>query len=181
MAGSQEANRWVLSGYHPPRYGGCKQIQKMLTAPDLNRIDQFHRMPQDLWRYLKYCHKLKQQYGSVLYYIQYERLNWSSIEPSGSAPFINSADYKILYNDWPYSLDRDIVHVVVWTKFVLTEDSRTGKLTQDTKSAIEAFVVDTFCTRHSNESVIPRSNLRWFKNPSYLRSVHALGKSDKEQ
>lgn len=132
-------------------------------------------MPSDLRRYIKYCYDLKTRYGSVLYFIQHERLNWPTINPSGDVPFSNDADYRILYNDWPYSLDQNITHVVVWTKFALDEDPSTGLVTEETRNILEDFVVKTFCQGRPGQRFIERSNLRWFKNWTSLRSVHALG------
>lgn len=114
--------------------------------------------------------KLKQQYGSVLSFIQQERLHWESISPSGSVPFTNPTDYKILYNDWPYGIDPDITHLVIWTKFLLEDDPETDFLTDEYHKLIEDFVTRTFCIKEG----ISRDNLIWFKNWRSIKSVHAL-------
>lgn len=115
-------------------------------------------------------YKLKQQYGSVLGFIQQERLHWDSITPSGKVPFTDASDYMILYNDWPYGIDRNITHLVVWTKFLLDDDPDTGFLTEEHHGLIETFVTKIFCT----EQGISRENLIWFKNWRSIKSVHAL-------
>ncbi|KAK5309766.1 hypothetical protein LTR70_010012 [Exophiala xenobiotica] len=135
-----------------------------------NRIDIFQRSPLELRRYLQYMFKLKQRYGSVLSFVQQERLHWKSISPSADPLFTNSDDYTILYNDWPYGIDRDITHLVVWTKFLLDDDPETGFLTTEHRNLIEDFVQGTFCT----DDGISRENLIWFKNWKSLKSVHAL-------
>ena len=84
--------------------------------------------------------------------------------------FTNPADYRILYNDWPYGIDPDIIHLVVWTKFVLEDDPETGFLTKDHHDIIENFVQRTFC----GQDGINRAELIWFKNWKSLKSVHAL-------
>lgn len=56
-------------------------------------------------------------------------------------------DIRILYNDWPYGVDTDIIHLVVWTKFELEDDPATGDLTPHTRKAIERYVLRTFCSR----------------------------------
>lgn len=33
-------------------------------------------------------------------------------------------DVKIIYNDWPYGIERSIVHLCVWTKFPLDVDEK---------------------------------------------------------
>lgn len=115
-------------------------------------------------------HYLKRSFGSVLHFIQHERLQWSTINPSGAAPFQNPSDYKIRYNDWPYGIDLDIVHLVVWTKFELQEDQNNGDLTAQARSEVEEFVNQTFCA----EDGVSRDSLAWFRNWSSLKSVRAL-------
>ena len=56
-------------------------------------------------------------------------------------------DIQILYNDWPYGVDTDIIHLVVWTKFELEDDPATGDLTPHARKAIERYVQRTFCSR----------------------------------
>lgn len=115
-------------------------------------------------------YKLKQNYGSVLSFVQNERLRWDSISPSGQPPFVNPADFKVLYNDWPYGIDPDITHLVVWTKFLLEDDPETGFLTDEYHDLIESFVKRTFC----GPGAVERDQLIWFKNWKSLKSVHAL-------
>ena len=77
-------------------------------------------------------------------------------------------DIRILYNDWPYGIETDIIHLVVWTKFELPDDPETGELTAPAREAIETYVQRTFCSRVSPEQVV------WFKNWKSLKSVHAV-------
>lgn len=76
-------------------------------------------------------------------------------------------DICILYNDWPYGIDADIIHLVVWTKFELADDPATGELTAEARNMIEQYVQRTFCSVAA-ESVV------WFKNWKSLKSVHAV-------
>lgn len=62
-------------------------------------------------------------------------------------------DFKILYNDWPYGVDTDIIHLVIWTKFQLEEDPATGDLTEAMREKIENYIQRTFCGRISRENV----------------------------
>ncbi|KAL9038362.1 MAG: hypothetical protein Q9214_005306 [Letrouitia sp. 1 TL-2023] len=135
-----------------------------------NRLERFQRVPSDLRRYLKFIYDLKKQYGSILSFIQYERLHWHDTIPSGDSPFANSSDYKILCNDWPYALEPSIVHLVVWLKFELESDETTDYLTPSGRQEIEDFVNRVFC----EEGGISREQVIWFKNGPTLKSVHAL-------
>ncbi len=62
-------------------------------------------------------------------------------------------DFKILRNDWPYGIDPDIVHLVVWTKFELEDDPTTDDLTMDARRQIDEFVQRTFCSKINPEHV----------------------------
>ena len=119
---------------------------------------------------MKYTYDLRKQYGSVLNFIQYERLHWHDTIPSGEPPFASSRDYKILCNDWPYALEPSIVHLVVWVKFELESDETTDYLTPGGRQQIEDFVNREFC----GEGDISREQIIWFKNGRTLKSVHAL-------
>ena len=79
---------------------------------------------------------------------------------------ISEEDIKILYNDWPYGIDPDIVHLVVWTKFELEDDPETGLSTEVSKKQIHDYVQKTFAPKVKE--------LVWFKNWKSLKSVHAV-------
>lgn len=133
-----------------------------------NRLDLFQRLPSDLRRYLQYTHSLKQQYGSVMNFVLSQRLHWREpLTPRGK-PFECEEDVKILWNDWPYGIDEKIVHLVVWTKFELLDDEKTGDLTDAARGQIEEYVRKTFRDKVGSENVI------WFKNWKVLKSVHAV-------
>ncbi|KAJ5550907.1 hypothetical protein N7535_001155 [Penicillium sp. DV-2018c] len=157
-----------------------------------NRIDQFQRVPSELRKYLEYMAHIRAEYGSVLRFLLKKRLGWDDgngqvVKPrgrpfelggmarsgSGRIPDTQKVvtdqhcidDIKITYNDWPYGVDKDIIHLVVWTKFELKDDPATGYLTTDAQAAIESYVQDTFCSRVAPEQVV------WFKNWKSLKSV----------
>ncbi|ODH12684.1 hypothetical protein ACO22_08019 [Paracoccidioides brasiliensis] len=77
-------------------------------------------------------------------------------------------DFKILYNDWPYGVEEDIVHLVVWTKFELEDDPATDDLTPRMRREIDVFVERTFRSKMPAEKVI------WFKNWKSLKSIHGI-------
>lgn len=115
-----------------------------------NRLDLFQRVPSDLRRYLGFIWKLRQDYGNVMNFILTQRLQWSlPITPKGR-PFECDDDIKVLRNDWPYGIDRRIVHLVVWTKFALEEDPATGDLTDGARAEIDAYVRNLFAEMPSD-------------------------------
>jgi hypothetical protein len=119
---------------------------------ETNRIDLFQRVPSDLRRYRNYIYKLQKEHGSVMNFILLHRLQWLDITPSGK-PFENLSDIKIVYNDWPYGIDSRIVHLVVWTKFVLEDDAHTGHLTVQSRQQVNQYVDRTFCSRVDPQNV----------------------------
>ncbi|KAI0863644.1 hypothetical protein F4860DRAFT_45043 [Xylaria cubensis] len=141
------------------------EVQKLILD---NRLELFQRVPSELRKYLDYNWKLKQEYGSVMNFILTQRLHWDlPITPKGK-PFECEEDIKILWNDWPYGLDKRIVHLVVWTKFDLKEDPATGDLTEEARAEINAYVLKTFGSR------VPSDHYIWFKNWRSLKSVQAV-------
>ena len=97
------------------------------------------------------------------------RLHWDSVIPSSTIPFGDPTDVKILYNDWPYGVDPRIVHLVVWTKFNLEDESETDDLTPAARQAIDTYVDKTFREHTRNPD-----HVVWFKNWKRLKSVHAV-------
>ena len=65
-------------------------------------------------------------------------------------------DIKILYNDWPYGIDKTIEHLVVWTKFVLEDDPETEDLTPQMRKDIAEYVNRTFGSRVPPDKVSRR-------------------------
>ncbi|KAJ4394577.1 hypothetical protein N0V93_003796 [Gnomoniopsis smithogilvyi] len=127
-----------------------------------NRLQDFRRWPSDLRRYREFVWRLNQEWGSVMEYMLSERLHWTvPITPRSSRPFEHEEDFKILFNDWPYGIDKRIVHLVVWTKFDLREDA-------ETVAEIEQFLERTFLTK------VAKDKLLWFINPPSLKSVHTI-------
>ncbi|KAI6783802.1 uncharacterized protein J7T54_001678 [Emericellopsis cladophorae] len=133
-----------------------------------NSLENFKRVPSDLRRYRAIVYRLVQDYGSVHAFLLKERLRWEEpVKPRG-APFELEDDYKILFNDWPYGVDKKIVHLVVWTKFALAEDPKTGDMTDQARRDTEAFMEKAF---YKN---VPRGRVIWFKNWAALKSVDAV-------
>ncbi|EEP76846.1 conserved hypothetical protein [Uncinocarpus reesii 1704] len=114
--------------------------------------------------------QIKVAYGSVLEFIIQERLCWDDLKPKGTSLNVvwRTDDYKILYNDWPYGVEKDIIHLVVWTKFALEDDPVTDDLTPRARMEIDEFVGRIFRSRMAAERVV------WFKNWRSLKSVHSI-------
>lgn len=141
------------------------QVQAIITS---NHLEAFQRIPSQLRRYLEYVHNLRKAHGSVMTFILRERVRWpETITPEGK-PFEKESDIKILWNDWPYGIDERIVHLVVWTKFELQDDPKTGHLTDKARAQIAEFVEEKFERRVGAKNVI------WFKNWASLKSVRAV-------
>jgi hypothetical protein len=126
------------------------EVQSIIAR---NQIDLFQRTPSDLRRYLAYNWDLKQQYGSVMEFVLQKRLGWSLPIAAEGRPFEKGEDIKVLWNDWPYGIDARIVHLVVWTKFVLEDDPVTDDLTERARSEIDAYVDEVFGRRVGKENV----------------------------
>ncbi|RYO74812.1 hypothetical protein DL764_010695 [Monosporascus ibericus] len=142
-----------------------EEVQKLVRD---NRLDLFQRVPSELRRYLGYTWKLRQEYGSVMDFVLTQRLQWEMPMVPKGKPFEFEEDTKILRNDWPYGIDKRIVHLVVWTKFDLEEDPITTDLTDKARREIEAWVQQKFGSR------MPREQFIWFKNWKSLKSVQAV-------
>ena len=97
-----------------------------------------------------------------------ERLRWTDLTPHSRTPFADNRDVKILPNDWPYGLEKDIVHLVVWVKFELEEVPGTDELTPETSQSLERFVDKVFRSRLGVERVV------WFKNWGSLKSIRSV-------
>lgn len=162
-----EKDRGILSTpdsqYHRQSW---QQVKNIILE---NRLADFDRVPSELRLYREYCAKLVREHGSIMNFVMRERLHWNDLSPSGEA-FTNPEDYKILYNDWPYGIDKRIVHLVVWTKFHLPADpsSDIGDMSSETRALVDDFVEQTFASKCGRENVI------WFKNWAGLKSVHAV-------
>jgi len=140
------------------------EVKELIAS---NRIDLFQRIPSELRRYRQYIYQTEKEHGSINNFIQHELLRWSDLTPQGS-PFSCPDDVRVLRNDWPYGIDKHIVHLVVWTKFQLKEDALSGYLTDEARRLVQEFVDRTFKSR------VPLEHVTWFKNWRSLKSVHAV-------
>ncbi|PSR81689.1 hypothetical protein BD289DRAFT_372335 [Coniella lustricola] len=154
------------------------RVQSWAEVVDIvrtGRLADFRRWPTELRRYREFIWRLNNANhgGGVMAHILCNRLQWTEADLATAAAAVASKnhdrstlfacddDYKILWNDWPYGIDRRIVHLVVWTKFELEDDAQT-------EDEIERFVQKTF------SSLVAEDKLIWFKNPPSLKSIHTV-------
>lgn len=131
-----------------------KVVANIVTT---NSLERFQRIPSQLRRYKHFTYQTAQKHGTIANFVLNERLGWKEpIVPRGK-PFQYDDDYKVLYNDWPYGLDSRIIHLVVWTKFELVANNKTGDLTDTARAEIEEYVSKTFRARmpDGHVSVLP--------------------------
>ena len=74
--------------------------------------------------------------------------------------YVVADDLKILYNDWPYGIDKKIVHLCIWIKNELEDDPETKDLTPEMRKQIDEYVDKTFKSR------VPAENVRFSLNYS---------------
>jgi hypothetical protein len=117
----------------------------------------------------------KAKYGSMTNYLLVNRLpkEWGNppFTPVSTTPFKDPSDYRILINDWPYGLDPDIRHIVVWLRTTIPTDPKTGDMTPESRALVQSFVKNTFIDALGPDG---ESRVLWFKNWVALQSVRAL-------
>jgi hypothetical protein len=149
-------------------------------AAEENKLELLKRRPSDLVRYITWSRRINDEWGSTSNFVLKKRLRWEYIKsPDGpqfeiedSTPFANSADYTILWNDWPYGLTPDISHIIVWLKTPIAVSKEDGSITEESRQLIEAFMDNTFGTPMRKE--IGEDRVLWFKNQWRLQSVRSL-------
>lgn len=133
------------------------------------------RVPSDLKRYIKWTAETKAQYGSMTQYLLANRLpkSWGQppFSPESDVPFDKESDYKVLLNDWPYGLESNITHIVVWTRTFIATDDDKGDMTPESRALVKAFVKRYFIDSLGEGG---EDKVLWFKNWVALQSVRAL-------
>jgi len=165
-----DKDRYVLSLTDEEfKYQDWEQLRGILAT---NSLEELKRRPSDLRRYIAWSAETKAQYGSMTNYLLQHRLPWGSppFKYLSPIPFENTADYKILLNDWPYGLTKDITHIVVWSKTPIATDEKTGDVTVESRKIIEEFVQKIFTARLGGD----KERVMWFKNWVALQSVRSL-------
>ena len=157
---------------------------------ETNNLSALKRKPSQLLKYIEWSNNIKAEYGSVVNYICRKRLQWEpqdnpppkqpgTFKAKNPIPFADPADYKILYNDWPYGLAPEITHLVVWLKTPIAVNPEDGSLLPEGQAQIQAFVHATFIQRLNQNSCgdddyDANDKILWFKNWFSIQSVGAL-------
>ncbi|EFR03470.1 hypothetical protein MGYG_06468 [Nannizzia gypsea CBS 118893] len=178
-----------------------QEIKDVIAKGDMSVLN---RAPSDLRNYILWVRETKSKNDSVIEFLLRERLLWQKkgqveriegsnntqtstglgFEYQNETPFAHPADYKILRNDWPYGLDHNIVHLVVWlkTRIPVEEDGQGGP-TEESRKLIEQFVDKTFTQkimeRHREVNgncldKIKEEKVMWFKNKKKWQTVASI-------
>lgn len=122
---------------------------------------------------MKWTRETKEAYGSMTSYILRKRLPQSWVgppfAPASTVPLQDSSDYRVLLNDWPYGLESDITHLVVWSRTLIPVDEVRGDVTADSRALIDGFVKSHFADELGGDD-----RVLWFKNWVSLQSVRSL-------
>ncbi|KAI4721358.1 hypothetical protein E4T48_02452 [Aureobasidium sp. EXF-10727] len=161
-----------------------EDLKEIIAA---NRLEKLKRRPSDLRRYIAWSSETKAEYGTITNFVVQKRLHWTPLPSTTPGdpptfkfrdpiPFKVQDDFRILKNDWPYGLDKGIVHICVWVKTPIETDPNTGDVTDHSRSLIEDFVNNTFALKL--DSVFGtgkgRDHVLWFKNWVALQSVRGV-------
>ncbi|KAG6005063.1 hypothetical protein E4U21_000519 [Claviceps maximensis] len=166
-------DKWVLSQTDDEFIKHDWQDLKHII--ETNQLSVLKRSPSDLRRYMSWTAETKAQYGSMTHYLLVNRLpvSWGQppFTPESHIPFDKTSDYKVLLNDWPYGLERNITHLVVWTRTPIPTEDEKGDMTKESRALVADFV-----TRYFVDSLGDGGEQRvlWFKNWVALQSVRAL-------
>ena len=150
-----------------------------------NNLEILKRWPSDFRRYCEWTKQTKAKYGTITDFVCQERLRWTPLPSSTleTGPIFECQcqelfgareDYKILRNDWPYGIDKDITHIVVWLKMRIPVEQQEGYLTLESRRALEDFVRVTFVQTLINNGIEAEDRVRWFKNWTGLQSIRGL-------
>ncbi|PQE20960.1 N-acetylglucosamine-induced 1 protein [Rutstroemia sp. NJR-2017a BBW] len=168
---NQPAKNIRILSTHPSQHPDMSWAQ-LSDVIKRGALAELNRRPLDLYYYKKCAWELGKRWGGVAEYVVGGKLGW--VEGVGGEkenvgrPFEREEDYRVLRNDFPYALERGIVHLVVWTKFVFEEDAETGELTEEIREVVEVWVGRMFRERCGTENVM------WFVNPPALKSIKSV-------
>ncbi|ODQ79610.1 hypothetical protein BABINDRAFT_37580 [Babjeviella inositovora NRRL Y-12698] len=170
--------------YHYTDAKGGTVLTKPLTWEQLrtiiatNTLQNLGRSLSQLQEYRAFRETLAAQnidfFGQVL-----EKLHWSqdevdAVRASKPQLFTPADDIVILKNDFPYSFDPEITHLLVWCKAEIPTDPKStiGDMSPETRARINRWM--DVCFVQNPKLQIPWKNLCWFKNWAALQSIPKL-------
>ncbi|KAG5364889.1 N-acetylglucosamine-induced protein 1 [Yarrowia sp. E02] len=145
-------------------------LQHVIQHNELHRLS---RSASQLAEYILWKRDIESKYsGGVMEYILVDKLRWtSSLEkrpvPYSEELFGDVRDVQILLNDFPYAMEKGLVHVVVWSRAKIPKEGENGDITAESRAKLEAFVNDKFVKGLDMSS----ENVLWFKNWAALQSI----------
>ncbi|KAF9890528.1 hypothetical protein FE257_005933 [Aspergillus nanangensis] len=154
-----------------------EDLKEVIARGDMSLLK---RSPTDLRNYIRWRAEIQTKFGSVTNFILRNKLHWASHANNhqnrgyygNKAPLTNSADFRILRNDWPYGMSSGILHLLVWSKTPIPVNGD-GDPTPESRRLILQFIERTFGAEMNTRDQ-PRDNILWFKNRKRWQSVQAL-------
>lgn len=145
-------------------------LQHVIKHNELHRLS---RSASQLAEYILWKRDIESKYaGGVMEYILVDKLRWtSSMEKRPVAfdeeLFGDSRDVRILLNDFPYAMEKGLVHVVVWSRAAIPKEGENGDITAESRDKLAGFVKETFIDGLGMEE----DSVLWFKNWAALQSI----------
>ncbi|KAK9455381.1 hypothetical protein V1511DRAFT_458922 [Dipodascopsis uninucleata] len=146
-----------------------------------NELQKLMRLPSDLRQYLLWKSSVVETYGSVVNYVIKMKLQWTSEdleEAKSYTQILSNRDlYKILLNDFPYGLEKGIIHVVVWSKIRIPDhklDSANGMSRETVTDEARALIEDFLEANFVKQLGMSREDILWFKNWAVLMSIRDI-------
>lgn len=105
-------------------------------------------------------------------YILVDKLKWTSSMDKRPVAFSeelfgDSRDVRILLNDFPYAMEKGLVHVVVWSRAKIPKMNQDGDITEEAREKLGAFVHEKFVRGLG----MAEDDVLWFKNWAALQSI----------
>ncbi|KAG5925357.1 hypothetical protein E4U42_004392 [Claviceps africana] len=168
-----DMDKWVLSQTDDEfKKHDWKDLKRIIGN---NQLSALKRTPSDLRRYMSWTAETTAQYGSMTQYLLANRLprTWGQppFTPESHIPFAETSDYRVLLNDWPYGLERNIIHFVVWTRTPIPTEDEEGDMTPESRALVAAFATRYFVDALGQDG---EQRVLCFKNWVALQSVRAL-------
>lgn len=136
------------------------------------------RSPTQLAEYRHFRETLTAQGGDffeqVLTKLEWTQSDINTARASHRDLLTSTEDIALRVNDFPYYIEADIVHLVVWSKLniPIDETSKSGDMTPAARDRINQWIEQCFVTNMAFG--IPRQNITWFKNWAALQSIPKL-------
>lgn len=150
------------------------EVKTIVASNDLSKLT---RSPNQLLAYQRWKSQTLLHFESIEQFILHERLHWTlPIVPNSDTVFQDRSDWKCLPNDFPYGLEDNIKHLVIWLKpkLPITPD---GELTGDALKSVDRFVKEMF---GSGQDVLYFMNTAGLKSIGNLEHFHVLLRNRKD-